>query len=276
MHRRFVNYAVMISILNNNRETLIDGNGSAGWSGATVQSYNTNAASWALAKNLYKTGAPYAIVPIGIAIGFGLVAVHRAIAYVGSHASWILPQMLTLLPRSSFLASVDSISTSEYFVLDPNARTDTCTGSTSLPSSNSLVTFRTTSPKPALSSAGSLAASTFSTISVTTNQCGSRTTCIWLLALLMVLRTLCCLSCPSQSLELVERVIQCRNGGATMSMATTIGARLEIVEEAGKCSWIVRSSIANYMSSELLNLPLRRVCTFYLHRFSKNIASILR
>ena len=80
----FVNYAVMISILNNNRATLIDGNGDAGWSGATIQAFNTNAASWALSKYLYKTGAPYSIVPIGLAIGFGLVAVHRLIVYVSA------------------------------------------------------------------------------------------------------------------------------------------------------------------------------------------------
>ncbi|WPH03582.1 Hypothetical protein R9X50_00646400 [Acrodontium crateriforme] len=77
----FVNYAVMITILNNNSDTLLNGNGSAGWSGATIQGYNTNAASWAMAKYLYKTGAPYWIVPIGLAIGFGLVAVHRIITY---------------------------------------------------------------------------------------------------------------------------------------------------------------------------------------------------
>jgi OPT family oligopeptide transporter len=77
----FVNYAVMISIVTGNRDLLIDGNGDASWSGATVQSYNTNAASWALAKYLYKSGTTYSIVPIGLAIGAGCVVVHWAVSY---------------------------------------------------------------------------------------------------------------------------------------------------------------------------------------------------
>ncbi|KAK1460407.1 OPT oligopeptide transporter [Colletotrichum melonis] len=77
----FINYAVMISIVNGNRELLVDSDGNSSWSGATMQSYNTNATSWALAKYLYKTGGKYALVPIGLGIGFGVVIVHRIIAY---------------------------------------------------------------------------------------------------------------------------------------------------------------------------------------------------
>ncbi len=77
----FVNYAVMISIVNSNREVLVDTNGNSSWSGATIQSYNTNATTWALAKYLYKTGAEYSMVPIGMAIGAGIVAVHRVVVY---------------------------------------------------------------------------------------------------------------------------------------------------------------------------------------------------
>jgi hypothetical protein len=80
----FVNYAVMISIVGGNRELLINGNGDSSWSGATIQSYNTNATSWALAKYLYKTGARYQMVPIGIAIGAGIVAIHRIIVHVST------------------------------------------------------------------------------------------------------------------------------------------------------------------------------------------------
>ena len=72
----FVNYAVMISIVTKNRDILVNGNGDASWSGATIQSYNTNAASWALAKYLYKSGQTYSIVPIGLAIGAACVVVH--------------------------------------------------------------------------------------------------------------------------------------------------------------------------------------------------------
>ncbi|EED14685.1 oligopeptide transporter, putative [Talaromyces stipitatus ATCC 10500] len=77
----FVNYAVMISIVTSNHDILVDGNGDASWSGATVQGYNTNAASWALAKYLYKSGTTYSIVPIGLAIGAGAVVIHRVVVH---------------------------------------------------------------------------------------------------------------------------------------------------------------------------------------------------
>lgn len=80
----FVNYGVMIGIVTGNRDLLINGNGNASWSGATIQSYNTNAASWALAKYLYKSGTTYSIVPIGLAIGAGCVVVHWAVAKVSA------------------------------------------------------------------------------------------------------------------------------------------------------------------------------------------------
>ncbi|KAK3994331.1 OPT oligopeptide transporter [Cladorrhinum sp. PSN332] len=77
----FVNYAVMTSIVKNNRELLVDSDGNSSWSGATIQSYNTNATSWALAEYLYKAGALYQMVPMGLLIGAGIVAVHRLFVY---------------------------------------------------------------------------------------------------------------------------------------------------------------------------------------------------
>ena len=78
----FLNYAVMISIVSGNAELLTSGNGNSSWSGATVQSYNTNASSWALAKYLYKTGTTYSAVPFGVVVGAGFVVVHRIFAQV--------------------------------------------------------------------------------------------------------------------------------------------------------------------------------------------------
>ncbi|KAF4767754.1 hypothetical protein HAV15_009312 [Penicillium sp. str.  len=75
----FINYAIMISIVSSNRELLSDGNGNSSWSGAGIQSYNTNAASWALAPYIYKVGTPYGAVPIGLAVGAAAVVVHRVI-----------------------------------------------------------------------------------------------------------------------------------------------------------------------------------------------------
>ncbi|KAH7314361.1 OPT oligopeptide transporter [Rhexocercosporidium sp. MPI-PUGE-AT-0058] len=77
----FINYAVMISIVAGNRDMLRDTDGDSSWSGATIQSYNTNATSWALAKYLYKTGATYSIVPYGLLVGAGIVAVHRVVVF---------------------------------------------------------------------------------------------------------------------------------------------------------------------------------------------------
>ncbi|KAG5984604.1 hypothetical protein E4U55_004046 [Claviceps digitariae] len=73
----FINYAVMVSIVDANRDLLADSDGSAAWSGAGIQSFNTNAASWALAKYIYGTGSMYSLVPMGLVIGAGIVVVHR-------------------------------------------------------------------------------------------------------------------------------------------------------------------------------------------------------
>ncbi|KAB8298651.1 hypothetical protein EYC80_000829 [Monilinia laxa] len=78
----FINYVVMISIVNANRELLSTGNGNNSWSGASIQAFNTNAASWALAKELYRSGAKYSIVPLGLVIGAAVVAVHRIVVFL--------------------------------------------------------------------------------------------------------------------------------------------------------------------------------------------------
>ncbi|KAI4740403.1 peptide transporter [Aureobasidium sp. EXF-12298] len=76
----FLNYAIMISIVSGNAELLTSGNGNSSWSGATIQSYNTNASSWALAKYLYKAGKTYSTVPYGVAVGAAFVVAHRIFA----------------------------------------------------------------------------------------------------------------------------------------------------------------------------------------------------
>ncbi|KAI6608971.1 hypothetical protein MCOR14_012086 [Pyricularia oryzae] len=62
----FINYGVMSSIVKTNRDLLVNSDGNNSWSGATIQSYNTNAATWALAKYLYAPGGAYSIVPLGL------------------------------------------------------------------------------------------------------------------------------------------------------------------------------------------------------------------
>lgn len=81
----FINYVVMISIVNSNRDLLRDSNGNSSWSGAYFQAYNTNATGWALARHLYSIGAEYYMVPVGLAIGAACVIAHRIFAHVSSH-----------------------------------------------------------------------------------------------------------------------------------------------------------------------------------------------
>ncbi|KAJ5116567.1 hypothetical protein N7456_000915 [Penicillium angulare] len=110
----FINYAVMISIVNNKRDLLISGNGSASWSGVTIQSYNTNAASWALAPYLYKAGSQYEMVPVGIAFGAAAVLIHWAIYK-------IFPKI-----RGFDLAEINISQFCQYAGYIPYNQTQTC------------------------------------------------------------------------------------------------------------------------------------------------------
>ncbi|KAJ5126573.1 hypothetical protein N7448_007352 [Penicillium atrosanguineum] len=75
----FISYTIMISIVTRNKALLVNGNGDASWGGANIQAYDTNATSWALDSYLYKIGAQYQMVPIGMAIGAAAVVVQTRI-----------------------------------------------------------------------------------------------------------------------------------------------------------------------------------------------------
>jgi hypothetical protein len=62
----------MISITGSQREILLDPIGNDVWSGAVVQSVNSEAITWSLAKLLYGPSGPYFVIPLGIFIGFGV------------------------------------------------------------------------------------------------------------------------------------------------------------------------------------------------------------
>ncbi|KAK0470542.1 oligopeptide transporter [Armillaria novae-zelandiae] len=64
-----VSYVVMISVVDKQREILTDPSGTAVWSGKTLQSLNSAAVTWSLAKQLYGRNGPYLIVPLGLLIG---------------------------------------------------------------------------------------------------------------------------------------------------------------------------------------------------------------
>lgn len=91
----FINYVVMISIVAGNREALVESNGDSSWSGATMQAYNTNATSWALSSYLYKSGAQYWAVPLGLVIGAAAVIVHRISYQVRTHLTRCVLRKLT-------------------------------------------------------------------------------------------------------------------------------------------------------------------------------------
>lgn len=70
------NYAVMTTIVSNQREILLDPVGNNVWSGSTMQSLNSQAITWALAKQMYGSKGPYLIVPLGLIIGMAFPILH--------------------------------------------------------------------------------------------------------------------------------------------------------------------------------------------------------
>ena len=160
----FVNYAVMISVVRGNRDLLVNSNGDSTWSGASIQSFNTNATSWALANYIYKIGAKYSIVPIGLAIGFGLVVVHRIVVVVSP----------THIPPCWYLLRLATVLTLNDLSLSPRFEAS-CSRTSTFPSlSNTLDIFPTTSPRLASSSVSflpaSLSSSTFATIALASSR----------------------------------------------------------------------------------------------------------
>ncbi|KAF2168188.1 hypothetical protein M409DRAFT_65680 [Zasmidium cellare ATCC 36951] len=74
------NYIVMTIIVTNQREILLSPQGNQIWSGSFLQSLNTQAITWALAKDVYSASSRYFIVPIGIIIGLALPMIHAVIS----------------------------------------------------------------------------------------------------------------------------------------------------------------------------------------------------
>ncbi|GIJ91742.1 hypothetical protein Asppvi_010714 [Aspergillus pseudoviridinutans] len=71
-----LNYAVMTTIVSNQRDILLDPAGNSVWSGSTVQSLNSQAITWALARDVYGVNGRYLIVPLGLLIGLALPVLH--------------------------------------------------------------------------------------------------------------------------------------------------------------------------------------------------------
>jgi hypothetical protein len=60
---------VMISVVDAQREILLDPVGTNVWSGQVPQSLNSAAVTWSLAKELYGFSGPYWIVPMSLVLG---------------------------------------------------------------------------------------------------------------------------------------------------------------------------------------------------------------
>ncbi|TAQ84499.1 hypothetical protein B7494_g7178 [Chlorociboria aeruginascens] len=65
-----LNWVMMISIVDNQREILLGIDGSNIWSGQNVQQFNTLAISWSIAKDIFSVGAKYQWVTIAYLLGF--------------------------------------------------------------------------------------------------------------------------------------------------------------------------------------------------------------
>ncbi|KIM46930.1 hypothetical protein M413DRAFT_16493 [Hebeloma cylindrosporum] len=64
-----INYVVMISVVDAQREILLNPTGTNVWSGQEPQSLNSAAVTWSLAKELYGFNGPYWCVPMALVIG---------------------------------------------------------------------------------------------------------------------------------------------------------------------------------------------------------------
>ncbi|EOO03914.1 putative opt oligopeptide transporter protein [Phaeoacremonium minimum UCRPA7] len=66
-----LNYFIMVSITDAQRDILLSIQGTHIWSGAGLQSFNTQAITWGgLAKHMYSWGSRYQWVPLGLVLGF--------------------------------------------------------------------------------------------------------------------------------------------------------------------------------------------------------------
>ncbi|KJA25433.1 hypothetical protein HYPSUDRAFT_64638 [Hypholoma sublateritium FD-334 SS-4] len=64
-----INYVVMVSVVDAQREILVDPIGTNVWSGQVPQSLNSAAVTWSLAKELYGFNGPYWTIPMALIFG---------------------------------------------------------------------------------------------------------------------------------------------------------------------------------------------------------------
>ena len=79
----------MTTIVDAQRAILLDPQGTNIWSGQVIQSLNSAAITWSLAKELYGRNGPYLIIPLSLIIGMVPTFLQWLISKV-SHTSCIL------------------------------------------------------------------------------------------------------------------------------------------------------------------------------------------
>lgn len=75
-----VNYVVMISVVDAQRDILLSPTGTNVWSGQIPQGLNSAAVTWSLAKELYGFNGPYFIIPMSLLVGMAATTIHWLIA----------------------------------------------------------------------------------------------------------------------------------------------------------------------------------------------------
>ena len=73
---------IMVSVVNSQRDTLLSPTGTNVWSGQVIQTLNSNAVTWSLAKELYGPGGRYFIVPLSLLIGIAATVIQWLISKV--------------------------------------------------------------------------------------------------------------------------------------------------------------------------------------------------
>lgn len=88
---------VMISVVDAQREILLDPLGTNVWSGEIIQALNSGAVTWSLAKDLYGPSGPYYIIPLSLVIGMVPTFVQWLISKVGRTRFAIVPLYIICL-----------------------------------------------------------------------------------------------------------------------------------------------------------------------------------
>ncbi|KAH9482632.1 Oligopeptide transporter 2 [Psilocybe cubensis] len=115
-----INYVVMVSVVDAQREILLSPTGTNVWSGQYPQSLNSAAVTWSLAKELYGFNGPYWIIPMSLVIGMVPTAIQWLINKRWPKIGPINVQSIMLpiiIQYSAFLsAGVNSTITSSIIV----------------------------------------------------------------------------------------------------------------------------------------------------------------